>query len=70
MTDDRISDPSGTAKGARQDGRALDRRKAALKANMARRKDQARARAALADNGTKPSDDAGQDETGQDPTDE
>lgn len=63
MTQDKVSDPSGKAKGGSQQGAALDRRKAALKANMARRKDQARARAAQAD----PIAEGGQDETGHDP---
>lgn len=49
MTDDKASDSSSPRhKPRRDDGpaSALDRRKAALKANMARRKEQARARAA------------------------
>lgn len=63
MTDDKGSAPSTTTKGVAQKGSALDRRKVALKANMARRKDQARARAAL----TGGVDEAEQDKTGQDP---
>ena len=63
MTDDKGSDPSATTNGRPRQGSALDRRKVALKANMARRKDQARARAALNDG----VDEAEQDKTGQDP---
>lgn len=50
MTHDTASDPSSKGpKTRRPEGpaTALDRRKAALKANMARRKGQAQARAAL-----------------------
>ena len=60
MTEDKVSDPTATTKDRSRQRVALDRRKAALKANMARRKDQSRARAAVTD---------GQDETGQDPSD-
>jgi hypothetical protein len=64
MTDKTGSDPSTPmTKGAGRPGSAMDRRKLALKANMARRKDQARARAAQAQG----EDGAEQDETGQDP---
>ncbi len=66
MTQDKVSDPAPKAKDTRQQSAALDRRKAALKANMARRKDQARARQALASGAD---DAAGQDETGQPPSD-
>lgn len=60
MTENKVSDPSATPKDRSRQRVALDRRKAALKANMARRKDQSRARAAVTD---------GQDETGHDPSD-
>jgi hypothetical protein len=66
MTMDRRSDLSGKAKAGPQQTAAMDRKKAALKANMARRKDQARARAAQAD----PANADPQNETGHDPMDE